>query len=52
VREVHPEVCFYFWANGRPMQCGKKDREGLNERLQVVESAFPGAFGNVRGELR
>jgi predicted RNase H-like nuclease len=51
VREVHPEVCFYFWMNGRPMQFGKKDREGFNERLRLVESTFPGAFRDVRGEF-
>jgi predicted RNase H-like nuclease len=41
MRESHPELC--FWAlNGRQaMRCNKKQREGQQERLSVLEDAFP-----------
>jgi predicted RNase H-like nuclease len=43
VREVHPELCFYFLAGRRPMKYGKKSRDGQSERASVLE----GEFGHV-----
>lgn len=40
VREVHPEICFYFMAGGRPMGAAKKKREGREERAALLRSAF------------
>jgi predicted RNase H-like nuclease len=41
MRESHPELC--FWAlNGRQaMHCNKKQQEGQQERLRVLEGVFP-----------
>jgi predicted RNase H-like nuclease len=41
MRESHPELC--FWAlNGRQaMRCNKKQGEGQQERLRVLEGVFP-----------
>ena len=36
VREVHPEVCFWGFAGGQPMMVRKKDRPGLQERLDLL----------------
>lgn len=48
IREVHPEVCFYFLAQGRPMRFAKKEKEGLEERLALLKPHFPGAFEHIR----
>ena len=40
VREVHPEVSFYFLAGGRPMRHGKKSRAGREERRVLLEPVF------------
>jgi predicted RNase H-like nuclease len=37
VREVHPEVCFYYLAEGRPMRHSKKRRAGREERRALLE---------------
>lgn len=42
VREVHPEVCFFELAGGRPMTSGKKSEAGRRERV----AHLAGAFGN------
>lgn len=52
VREVHPEVCFYFWAGHRPMLFGKKTPEGFQERLALTEQSFPGAYSKIRAQLQ
>src|SRR5207247_7162284 len=36
VREIHPEVCFWALAGGRPMLQKKKSATGIAERLQVL----------------
>ena len=43
VREVHPEICFWALAGGRPMSNSKREREGeiyvgIEERLDVLTS--------------
>jgi predicted RNase H-like nuclease len=40
VHEVHPEVCFYHLAGGRPMQFAKKRPQGREERLAVLTPVF------------
>jgi predicted RNase H-like nuclease len=40
VREVHPEVCFYYLAQGRPMRHSKKRRAGREERRALLEQEF------------
>jgi predicted RNase H-like nuclease len=53
VREVHPEVCFYFWNGGRPLAHGKKSVEGALERRALVEGTFGvGAHSRVRALYR
>ena len=47
VREIHPEVCFYFWNGRRPMAHAKRTPEGLAERRALIESEF----GPVLNEL-
>lgn len=37
LKEAHPEVCFAKWAN-EPMQYNKKQKEGLEERMQLLRS--------------
>jgi predicted RNase H-like nuclease len=43
IREVHPEVCFWGLAGGRPMRHSKRSREGFHERLEVLTRYFPAA---------
>ncbi|OGO26855.1 MAG: hypothetical protein A2136_04205 [Chloroflexi bacterium RBG_16_54_11] len=40
VREVHPEVSFYFLAGERPMQDNKKGKAGRKERFRLLEPVF------------
>jgi hypothetical protein len=40
VLEVHPEVCFRHIAR-RPLEHGKKTREGYDERRNVLKMALP-----------
>lgn len=40
VREVHPELCFYFLAGERPMQYAKRTPEGAVERDELLRRAF------------
>lgn len=40
VREVHPEICFYFMAGKRPMQFSKRRRAGRDERSSLLVAEF------------
>jgi predicted RNase H-like nuclease len=40
IRETHPEVCFWGLAGGTPMAHYKGTREGLQERLEVLQHYF------------
>ena len=42
VVEVHPEVCFWALAGGRPMDHYKKTPEGFQERRQLLAIALEG----------
>lgn len=48
VREVHPEVCFYFWNGRRPMHHPKTSGFGFLERFRLVEEVFGTAVAEVR----
>ncbi|MEN9877063.1 MAG: hypothetical protein RLZZ158_102 [Cyanobacteriota bacterium] len=50
--EVHPELSFQQWNCGIPMAHAKKKAEGLHQRLQLVETRFPGAFAEIRGRYK
>lgn len=51
VREVHPEVCFWAFAD-RPMNCSKKKKKGYEERLAVLESVRPSARQEIEEILK
>ena len=40
VREVHPEVSFYFLAGRRPLAHGKKTKMGREERLALLAPVY------------
>ena len=40
IREIHPELCFYELAGGRPMTYGKASRAGKDERRAALGPAF------------
>jgi predicted RNase H-like nuclease len=52
VREVHPEVCFYHVASGRPMTHAKKKRRGREERLDLLRPAFGSAVDAALADRR
>ena len=41
IREIHPEVCFWALAGGKPMKYSKKTEDGLSERRQVLRRVYP-----------
>lgn len=51
VFEVHPEVCFYFWAGRLPMRHPKKTGFGFAERLDLVRTVFGDAAEAIRSEV-
>ena len=42
IREVHPEVCFWAFGGGRPMQFWKRTPGGYAERLALLKRLHPG----------
>ena len=40
VREVHPELCFFFLNGRRSLLYSKRTREGREERLALLRSSF------------
>jgi predicted RNase H-like nuclease len=50
VYEVHPELCFASMNEGRPMQFGKKKREGRAERLAILTRVFGNAPDRLMSE--
>ena len=40
IREIHPEICFWALAGGRPMKYSKKKAPGFHERLDVLKKVF------------
>jgi predicted RNase H-like nuclease len=51
VFEVHPELCFYFWAGERPMRHPKRSSFGFAERLDLVRTVFGRAAEEIREKL-
>lgn len=52
VREVHPEVSFYFMAGGRPMGVAKKKRAGREERASLLRQEFGPTVDAALTDLR
>jgi predicted RNase H-like nuclease len=52
VFEVHPEVCFYYWNNRRPMRYSKHSGFGFMERFQLVEQSYRGAAEDIRQSIQ
>jgi len=48
VWEVHPELCFYNWAERQPMRYSKHSGFGFVERLELVRAVFGGAAEEIR----
>lgn len=51
VIEVHPEVSFCLWNDGRPMKVAKKRSAGREERRRLIEGAWPGVLERLEREL-
>jgi predicted RNase H-like nuclease len=51
LREVHPEVCFWALAGGRPMRHRKKTVAGMSERLTILTRYEPEAAAFVTRAL-
>jgi predicted RNase H-like nuclease len=51
VVEVHPEVSFCLWNEGRAMRHAKKRPDGADERRALVASAWPGATERLTAQL-
>jgi predicted RNase H-like nuclease len=52
VREVHPEVSFYYLNGERPMKYSKKRPEGKKERLALLQPVCCRAFEDALEGLR
>ena len=52
VREIHPEVCFWAFAKGRPMAHNKKTKEGFRERIKLLKQIRPSAEQEIEEMLR
>ena len=51
IREVHPEVCFWALAGGRPMAENKKSLRGYSQRIDVLRTIRPSAEEEVQAIL-
>ena len=52
VHEVHPEVSFAVMAGGKSMRHSKRTREGLDERLALLQTYFGASFTEFRAMFR
>ena len=52
VREVHPEISFFFLAGKQPMQYNNKKPEGFSERLSLLMDYFGEVVQKVLAERR
>jgi predicted RNase H-like nuclease len=52
VREVHPEVCFAVWNDGRPMRHRKGHAAGRAEREALIDARWPGRRARFIADLR
>lgn len=51
VREIYPEVCFYFLNDRRPMLHAKRLAAGATERDALLATVFGSAFADVRSQV-
>jgi predicted RNase H-like nuclease len=51
LREVHPELCFYFWNGERSMRHSKRTKAGAAERHRLVLSYFGPVFDAIRQQV-
>lgn len=51
VREVHPEICFYYLNSLKPMAHSKKSKEGALERRELLEAHFGPVFDRLRATV-
>ncbi len=51
IKEVHPEICFWALAGGRPMDYHKSTEQGYLERAHVLEFVHPGAYDIIAEAL-
>lgn len=51
VREVHPEVCFYFLNNKQPMAHPKKSGQGYLDRYRLLEIHFGTVIADLRSHV-
>lgn len=51
LREVHPELCYYFWNSERPMMHAKRSPLGATERRALLDAHFGSAFDEVRATV-
>jgi predicted RNase H-like nuclease len=52
VREVHPEMSFAAWNNGKPMTHRKKSRAGREERERLVTNSYGTAYEDALRHLK
>jgi predicted RNase H-like nuclease len=52
VREVHPEVCFYFLNNKQTMAHPKKAAQGYLDRYRLLESHFGTVIADLRSQVQ
>jgi predicted RNase H-like nuclease len=52
IREIHPELCFWAFAGGSPMNYSKKKLEGFEERMCILEKVLPEARAMASSALR
>ena len=50
-REVHPELCFWAFAGGRPMTHHKSTEQGYLERANLLEHVHPRAYDIIAEAL-
>lgn len=41
LKESHPELCFKYLNKGVPLQSSKKDKDGQNDRLDILRTHVP-----------
>jgi predicted RNase H-like nuclease len=51
IHEVHPEVCFTVWNNGKPMLSKKGSSPGIAERASLIDNEWPGERERLAREL-
>jgi predicted RNase H-like nuclease len=51
VREIHPEVCFWAWNDGKAMAHRKKSSAGRAEREALVKPVYGAAYSEAQARL-